>query len=159
MDMIDEAAYVYFLSIFKFIFGPVLGLSYGFGVIWTAALTTLGTLTAAIVFSFFGPQIRAFFSLFFKKKKQKKVFTKKNRRFVKIWNKYGVAGIAFFTPILLTPIGGTILANAFGGKKSEIIKYMLLWSAFWSVTLTYALKYFGDILKDYLPFLNNIFVI
>ncbi len=159
MDMIDEAAYVYFLSIFKFIFGPVLGLSYGFGVILTSIITTLGTVTAAVVFSFFGPQIRAFIALFRRNKKKKKVFTKKNRRFVKIWNKYGVGGIAFFTPILLTPIGGTILANAFGGKKSDIIKYMLLWSAFWSVSITYALKYFGDILRDYLPFLNNIFVI
>ena len=36
------------------------------------------------------------------KKKAKKIFTKGNRRFVKIKNKYGLIGISMLTPILFS---------------------------------------------------------
>ncbi len=148
MEEILKYVSVYLLSIFKFIFGPTIGLSYGFSVVTTSIITTLGTMTAAVLFSYFGKEMRAFLALFRRKKKEKKLFTKKNRQFVKIWKKYGVPGIAFFTPILLTPIGGAILANAFGGKKHEIIKHMLIWSLFWSFALTLVLKHFGYLIRD-----------
>ena len=37
-----------------------------------------------------------------------------NRRKVTLWRKYGIIGVALFTPLFLTPIGGTLVANAFG---------------------------------------------
>ena len=131
---------VYISSSVKFIFGPTIGIAYGFSVFITGTLTALGMMTSVYVFSFFGKRIHGFVVRLFGKKK-KKIFTKKNRQFVKIWKKYGVPGVAVLTPILLTPIGGTLLVNAVGGKKEEIFKYMWASCIFWSYTLTWAVKY------------------
>ena len=113
---------VYALSGFKFIFGPTLGMSYGFPVGLTAVLTACGMMTTIYVFTFFGEHLRGFLNRF--KKKDRKIFTKRNRQFVRIWGKYGVKGLALVTPLLLMPIGGAILVNALGGKRREIILWM-----------------------------------
>ncbi len=131
---------VYISSTIKFIFGPTIGIAYGFNVFVTGSLTILGMMTSVYVFSFFGDQIRALISKVFGNKK-KQVFTKKNRKFVQIWKKYGVPGVALLTPILLTPIGGTILVNAVGAKKEDIIKYMWMSCVLWSYTITWAVKF------------------
>ena len=62
-----------------------------------------------------------------------------------IWLKYGVPGIAFLTPIVLSPLLGTILAHAFGGKKARIIKYMWISSVVWGYALAWLVK-FADLL-------------
>ena len=139
---------VYSISALKFVFGPTLGLAYGFNVFTTGTLTLLGAMTSVYVFTFFGDQIKNLMSRIFKAKK-KNIFSKNNRRFVVIWKKYGIMGIAFLTPIFLTPIGGTITANALGCKKEDIFKYMWISSLFWSYTITWLLKF----AKDYLFFI------
>ena len=113
---------VYALSGFKFIFGPTLGASYGFSLVVSALLTACGMMTTVYIFTYFGEHLRGLLNRF--KKKDRKVFTKRNRQFVRIWGKYGVKGIALVTPLLLMPIGGAILVNALGGKRREIILWM-----------------------------------
>ncbi|MBK7653292.1 MAG: hypothetical protein IPJ20_24760 [Flammeovirgaceae bacterium] len=73
----------------------------------------------------------------FKKKESK---TDPNKRTV--MTKYGLAGIAFLTPIILTPIGGTLLAVGVSPNREKIIFYMLISACAWSVILTFAV-YFG----------------
>ncbi len=134
---------VYISSTVKFIFGPTIGIAYGFNVFITGSLTVLGMMTSVYVFSFFGNRIRELITRFLGDKKRKR-FTKKNRKFVQIWKKYGVPGVALLTPILLTPIGGTILVNAVGAKREEIIKYMWMSCLFWSYTITWAVKFASE---------------
>jgi hypothetical protein len=134
---------VYISSTIKFIFGPTIGIASGFNVFITGTLTTLGMMTSVYVFSFFGDKIHAF-RMKILGKKERKLFTKKSRRFVNIWNKYGVAGIAVLTPIILTPIGGTILVNAVGAKKEDIFKYMWISCIFWSYSITWAIKFASE---------------
>ncbi len=122
MEEILKYLTVYALSGIKFIFGPTLGIAYGFHWVITATLSALGMMTTVYIFTFFGPQLQRFTDRF--KKKDRKLFTKKNRRFVKIWRKYGVKGIALVTPVILMPIGGAILVNVLGGKRSKIIFWM-----------------------------------
>jgi hypothetical protein len=143
---------IYALSTVKFILGPVLGLSYGFGVVETALLTLAGMMSTVYVFCYFGTGIRRLANRLFRKKK-KKVFTYRNRKFVTLWFAYGVKGIAFFTPILLSPPFGTILANAFGGQKKDIIKWMWVSGTFFSFTITLILKYASWLISGfiYLP--------
>lgn len=131
---------VYISSTIKFILGPSIGIASGFNVFITGTLTTLGMMTSVYVFSFFGDKIHAF-RMKILGQKERKLFTKKSRRFVTIWNKYGVPGIAVLTPIILTPIGGTILVNAVGAKKEDIFKYMWMSCIFWSYTITWAIKF------------------
>ena len=147
MPLILKYLIVYALSSVKIIFGPTLGLAYGFSVIETIIVSVLGMMTTVYLLTYFGDAIRIIFRRFSFRKKNHKVFTKRKRRFVRIWTKYGVPGIAFFTPILLSPPGGTILANAFKGKSHEIIKWMWIFAILWTVILTLAVKYAGQQLQ------------
>ena len=92
---------IYLLCMFKIIFGPTMGYAAGLHPLETVGLTVAGMMTTVIIFSYLGEKIKEkFLSKYFK---PKKIFTKRNRRFVKIWRKYGEIGIAFLTPILLSP--------------------------------------------------------
>lgn len=148
MPLVLKYLIVYALSAVKIIFGPTLGLAYGFSIWETTILSLAGMMTTVYLFSYFGVQIRKLTNRLFGRRK-KKIFSKKTRRFVKIWRAYGVPGIAFFTPILLSPPGGAILASAFGGKKEEIIKWMWIFGAVWSLILTLLVKYASDLLQDF----------
>ncbi|WP_421873125.1 hypothetical protein [Marinoscillum sp.] len=147
MPTIIKYLIVYALSAVKIIFGPTLGLAYDFSIAETTLLSLLGMMTTVYLFSYFGHEIKAFSDRIFRRKKRR-IFTRKNRQFVKIWRRYGVPGVAFFTPILLSPPGGAILANAFGGKKTDIIKWMWIFGSFWSLVLTLMVKYASWLLKD-----------
>lgn len=151
MPIIIKYFIVFALSGLKIIFGPTLGLAYGLSVVETILLSWLGMMTTVYLLSYFGPEIKTLTVKIFgsKKKKQKKIFTPRKRRFVKVWKTYGVLGIAFLTPILLSPPGGTILANAFGGRRGDIIKWMWIFGGFWSLVLTLLVKYASWLLKDF----------
>jgi len=69
------------------------------------------------------------------KAEEKKVFTKRNRRLVKIWQKYGLAGIAIITPVILSIPIGTVVANSLVEKRRKIFLYMLISITFWSVLM------------------------
>ena len=138
---------VFFLSSLKFIFGPTLGNSYGFSVPLTAILTAGGMMLPVYLFTYFGEKMRGIRERF--RKKNRKKFTKKNRRFVKVWNKYGVKGVAILTPLLLTPIGGAILANVFGGSRKDIIQWMWIAALFWAFTLSLVVKYAYWIIREW----------
>ena len=145
MEELIKYLTVYSSSGIKFIFGPTFGAAFGYSVFLTGTLTLLGTMTSVYIVTFFGEDIKRLKDRLFKPKEQK-TFTKRKRQFVRIWKKYGIIGIAFLTPILLTPIGGAILANALGSKKSDIFKYMWLSCFFWSYTITWVVKFAKDLL-------------
>ncbi|MEQ8711678.1 MAG: hypothetical protein RIC80_01605 [Cyclobacteriaceae bacterium] len=137
---------IYASSTIKFIFGPSIGVASRANWILTSLCTAMGMMTSVVLFSLIGDKIRLVMRKIFGAKKRK-VFTKRNRQFVKIWNAYGVAGVAFFTPLLLTPIGGAILANAFGGRQLTIFKYMMISALFWSFVITYILFYARELIE------------
>jgi hypothetical protein len=67
---------------------------------------------------------------------EKKIFSKKSRRFVRLWRRYGLIGISFLTPVIISIPIGTVIANAFEENKKKIFLYMFFAILFWSVTLT-----------------------
>ncbi len=98
-------------------------------------------MTVVLGFTYFGNWLkRTFFDRYFKNRKR---FTVGNRRFVNIWRKYGMTGVAALTPILLTPIGGTLLALSSGSPKEKIILYMFVSAVVWSIVLSSAVYFFG----------------
>src|SRR5690606_27121551 len=116
---------IYILSSGKFIAGPLTGLATGTGILETCIFTVLGMMTSVFLFSYFGKFLRErFLKKWFAKKKK---FSRKNRRFVTIWKRYGLFGIAFLTPVLFSPIGGAVLISSLGGMshKKKIFAYML----------------------------------
>jgi len=128
---------IYFLTYFKFIAGPLLGSAAGYSVFETILVTVAGTMSSVFVFTLLGKKFKDFLKLRFSKKKP--IFSKKNRTVVKLWKKYGEIGIALITPLVLTPIGGTLILVSFGTKKRRIYFHMLwsstLWATFFSLTI------------------------
>jgi uncharacterized membrane protein len=121
---------IYFLTLFKFIAGPVLGHAAGFSLLEIMAVTVLGMMSSVLLFTFLGEWIKREWGMRVQKKKV--LFSRKSRRLVTIWQKFGPAGVAFLTPLLLTPIGGTVVLTTFGVKKKKIISYMLISGIWWS---------------------------
>ncbi|MBR0572251.1 hypothetical protein KB205_16575 [Microvirga sp. STS03] len=119
----------------KFFAGPVTGISLGLSYTETVLFTVAGMMTSVLVFSIIGNAFSKWISKR-RRQQQKPVFSNKNRRIVKVWQKFGVTGIAFLTPILLTPIVGTIVAALFGASRKRIFVHMLWSSVFWGLCLT-----------------------
>lgn len=124
---------VFFISMVKFLVGPAMGPVLGLGAFETAVMSTLGMMTTVVSITSLGPNFRTFLSKFFRRKK--KLFSKGNRRFVVFWRTYGIFGVSFLTPVIFSPIVGTLLVNAFGGAKHKIYIYMLISAIIWSAIL------------------------
>ncbi|MCI0750572.1 MAG: hypothetical protein L0Y35_01925 [Flammeovirgaceae bacterium] len=141
-EEILKAIPVFLFTMLKFIFGPTLGYAAGLHIITTILTTVFGMMASVIAFTFFGEWLREkILHRFFSNKKK---FTSNSRKFVTIWRKYGIVGVAFLTPLLLTPIGGTLLAVSFGTPKEKIIFYMFVSAAVWSVIFSFAIYLFGN---------------
>jgi hypothetical protein len=76
------------------------------------------------------------------KDEKRKLFTRRNRRIVKIWKRYGLFGIAAITPIILSIPIGTLVANSLESDKKKILIYMLFSTFFWAVSITSMLEFF-----------------
>jgi membrane protein DedA with SNARE-associated domain len=132
----------------KFIFGPVGGYGVGLHPITTILTTVAGMMTVVFLFTFFGNWIR---TRIFGKFKNRKINLKRAAKLEKIWKRYGLVGVALLTPIILTPIGGTLLAVSSGSPKEKIIFYMFVSASFWSVVISMAIYIFGnEVLPDFL---------
>lgn len=124
---------IYFLAMFKFIAGPLLGNAAGYSIWEIIFVSVAGMMSSVFIFTLLGERLRK--SLSFRWKKKGPIFSKRNRSIVRIWSKYGEIGIAFFTPLFLTPIGGTLILVSFGTKKRRIYFHMLCSSILWASIL------------------------
>lgn len=141
-EEILKAIPVYFSSMFKFIFGPIGGYAAGLNIFTTMLVTIAGMMTVVLGFAYFGDFLKnRVLARFFQNRKK---FSVRNRKFVKIWRKYGLAGVAILTPILLTPIGGTLLAVSFGTPRNRLIVFMFISAALYSVVFSVAVYFFGN---------------
>lgn len=143
---------IYFISWFKFLAGPILGSAAGYSVVESILVTVAGMMTSVIIFTLVGSKIKTLFQGSFQKT-PKLVFSKKNRKIVRLWRKYGEIGIAFLTPILLSPVGGTLIMVSFGVKKRHIYMHMLWSASFWAVVFS---LFIDQILA--VPFVQNLFL-
>jgi hypothetical protein len=135
---------VFLISMFKFIGGPAFGAAYDLNVPVTALMTVLGMMTTVIIISFFGIRLRFWIQRKFAR--QRKVFTKQNRRIVKVWRGYGEFGVAFFTPIFFSPVLGTLIVTTLGAKRPRVILYMFVSAVFWALLIALL----SDFLLDWL---------
>ncbi len=140
-------------STIKFIGGPLAGLGSQLNYWETYLCTVVGMMITVTLLSYIGTPARQWIAdkLQSKRKKQKKVFTKRNRRIVKVWKQYGMKGVAFLTPLLLTPPGGTLIAISFGEQRKKIVLYMFISAVVWGAILTAVVYLLGDqVIKGYI---------
>lgn len=127
---------VFLLSMVKFFGGPLAGVSMGLSFGITFALTVTGMMTSVFIFSGIGGMFSTWY-IQQRRLKQKPIFNKKSRRLVQVWQRFGMSGIAFLTPVLLSPIIGTIVATVLGARQRHIMLHMLWSAVFWGLTFTF----------------------
>jgi membrane protein DedA with SNARE-associated domain len=143
-------------SMIKFIFGPMAGFARHCHPLTTIIATVSGMMTSVVVFTYFGKYLQEkIFKRYFKPKikigdlvnpEEKPKLSK----FAQFASRYGLEGVAFFTPIILTPIGGTLLAVGIGSPREKILFYMLISAIAWSIIFTGIIYFFGhEILPDW----------
>lgn len=97
----------------------------------------VGGISGIVFFSYWGTLARKGLKKRRKKraknKKPKKINYRRNRRLLIIWKKFGLYGIAFLTPPILSPPVGAIIAVSFGEKQSRIILFMTISTLFWAL--------------------------
>jgi hypothetical protein len=132
-----ELAGIFLLAASKFavavgiLVSPVTNYSYFESVI----MLILGGFTGILFFYFFSNWVNKVLNKLFKKKKEKKVFSKKVRRFINIKNKYGLIGIALITPLVISIPVGSFIASRFFSKNKYTLLFMLGGVLFWALTL------------------------
>ena len=135
-------------SMFKFLFGPVFSKGFNLSFLEACILTVIGMMLSAIILSLLGEQIKK--RIFNKYFKPKKLFTKRRRRTVRIWRKYGLAGVAFLTPVIFMPVGGPLIATYYGETWKRIVPYMFVSAVFWSPITVGWVYYLSDFMcKNY----------
>lgn len=113
----------------------------GYTPLQTILITCTGGIFSFFFFFYFGDWVRTYYLKFFSKK-EKIHFSKRNRFLVKIKNKYGRFSIAFISPCILGIPIGALLSIAFFGKNKQTIYFFVFSIIFWSVLLSYGLKFF-----------------
>lgn len=125
------------LTALKFFNGPIAGIVMDLTWYETAICSIIGMMLMVTLMSFLGKQVQVWISNY--RKTKPKLFSKRSRFAVKIWLKLGIWGIACFTPLFFTPIGGTLLALSFKVPIPKILFSMLVFAVFWGVILTFAI--------------------
>lgn len=120
-------ASVFLLGMVKFVAAPMAGIAAGlsFPLIWV--LSVAGMMTTVVLISSVGKM----WALHLRQRRETKgkpLFSRKSRRIVGIFRRFGMPGIAFLTPILFSPIGGTVIATQLHVPRLRILFHML-WSA------------------------------
>jgi len=72
-----------------------------------------------------------------------KKFQNSGSRLKRVIEKYGIHAIAFITPVLLTPVGGSVIAMMMGGSRRKIVKYMFASAIFWGFTISFLFEKLG----------------
>lgn len=135
---------VYLPAMLKLILGPLAGYGLGLNMFITMIATVAGMMTVVTVITYSGQMFRSRIERFFDK-------NLKEGKVAKFISKYGLFGVAFFTPLFLMPIPGALLALGFQGKHSKeaILLYMGISGSAWSIIFTTVIYFFGhNVLPD-----------
>ncbi|MCA0232193.1 MAG: hypothetical protein LCH91_17115 [Bacteroidetes bacterium] len=121
-------------SMVKFVAGPITGMALGLQWYETALCTVVGMMLSVVIFLFLGTAIQHLMNRY--RKQKPTLFSKRTRLAVRVWKKSGMTGIAFLTPLLFTPIGGTLIAVSFKVPRLTVIAQMLFWGVVLGVIIT-----------------------
>jgi hypothetical protein len=123
---------VFLSSTVKFALGASAVITADLGVDGTIA-NILGGMIGIVIFTYLGEYIRTW--IFSKYPSLNKRFSGRTRFLVKIKRTFGLGGIAFITPIILSIPIGVLFALDMTTNKRKVVTSMLLACAFWSIVL------------------------
>jgi hypothetical protein len=67
---------------------------------------------------------------------QRKIFSKRSRRMVRIWKRYGLVGLAALTPVIFSIPLGTFFMARLEKNRKKILLYMFISITCWSLLIT-----------------------
>jgi len=135
-----------FFSSFKFAATfPLVIFQFKFSFLETILWTNVGGLAGIYFFAFLSGKLIAMWNRNFRKPRRdepamqeqtKKVFTKRNRRIVRIKKQYGLIGIALSTPVLLSiPVGVFLVVRYYRATRAKFL-YLVASNVIWSFIYT-----------------------
>lgn len=118
----------------------VFGMKFSF--IKTLIFTNIGGMIGLLFFIYLSDLIIHLWTKYVKPKvsflnKEKPIFTKRRRKFVRIKSKYGLPGIIVLNPIILSIPVSSFLVVKYYGKKLQNILFLLSGQVAWSLLYTY----------------------
>jgi hypothetical protein len=99
-----------------------------------------------VIFTYFSAAILKWWNNYKDRKNlfsKKKVFTKANRRIIRIKKRFGLAGLAFITPIFPGIPIGAFIAERFYKDKFRVIMFLNGGVVFWSIAIYLLFYFFG----------------
>lgn len=147
----------------KFLFAPFEAERYGMNFRDSFLITTGGGAFGIFVFYFAGHYISEWWKRntakvksFFTRRpitdftgENRRIFTRGNKRIIRIKNKFGLAGIAFITPCLISIPIGTLVAVGIYRKRRPVLLYLLISLVLWSLFLNWLAQLIA--LSQYMP--------
>jgi hypothetical protein len=107
----------------------------------TLLYTNIGGILGAVVFFYFSALLINMWNRFLPEnlkihRKSKKIFSKRNRRFVRLKMKYGLFGIVVLSPVILSIPLGAFLTVKYYGNKTRNILWLISGQIAWSLIYT-----------------------
>lgn len=146
-ELLELVALGLFASV-KFLFAPPALIYLGYGVATTFITTMIGASAGAITFFYGGKGIIDAWSKLFPSKKEKKKFTKGNRRIIRLKQKFGLWRFCFAAVVLSIPVASILLAKFYSNGKKTIPVFIAV-LAIWTIVLTLIFYFFKDALAPY----------
>jgi len=145
MEEFWEILTVMLISSTKHVFGPPSGYVAGFNMLEVILYTSIGGIAGVFFFMYFASTMKKGYLWYLKKRgKTPRKFTKTNRFIVRVKQRFGLYGLAFITPpIISVPIGAVIVATIYKNKV-RAFTFLAAGVLFWSVVGS---SIFGPIAK------------
>jgi len=131
---------------------PLAIMEFRFSFFETILWINIGGIAGIYFFAYLSEGLIAWLRRKFRKKKAKKskpnrkIFSKKNRRIIRIKQRFGLLGIAASTPILLSiPIGVFLVVRYYPRVKTRFI-YLIAGNLIWSFIYTSFYMFWNDLI-------------
>lgn len=135
MDLFNQwsqIVLIFFTSVFKYGIGIFTAINSELGVVQSIAANLAGGAVGVWLFTFFGQKIKTWWLRRKYGENPPKKFSRWNRFQILLKDRFGLVGIGFFSPIVLTIPVGVILALQITDNKFKIFSFIyggcILWS-------------------------------
>ena len=129
MDLLLELLFTAALGAVELSFGVVGGVALGLPLVLIGAATILGNLVALALALLAGERLQRWIY-------RRPRLAKRRKRLERVWNRYGVLGVAFLAPLITGAVLGTVLALALGAPSRPLLRWMALSTTLRGVALT-----------------------
>jgi len=134
---------------------PLVIFQFDFRFMETILWTNVGGIAGIYFFAFLSEKILDWWKRAFHRsnkhimedeQQEKKIFTRKNRRIVRIKKSYGLIGIALVTPFLLSiPVGVFLVVRYYNTSKNKFL-YLIASNLIWSLIYTGFYMFWDELL-------------